>query len=123
MADYIDLDTPLELIVARGDCFSKQITTLRELLDVNKIPYAAADVRPVGLLEQVEWERDTALAQLAEIGKSFGERMDDVRPVVRCSDCKWTEIDGTGAIYCKKWDRWEMPPNGFCWLGRKREES
>lgn len=27
------------------------------------------------------------------------------------------------AIYCEKWDRWEMPPDGFCWLGKKREES
>lgn len=48
----------------------------------------------------------------------------DVRPVVYCKDCKWTETDGMEdpAIYCKKWDRWEMPPDGFCWLGKKREE-
>ena len=39
------------------------------------------DVRPATLLEQVEWERDTALTQLAEIGKGLGEKMDDVRQV------------------------------------------
>lgn len=49
----------------------------------------------------------------------------DVREVVLCRDCKWTKADGMEdpAIYCKKWDRWEMPPDGFCWLGEKREES
>lgn len=48
----------------------------------------------------------------------------DVRPVVLCKDCKWTETDGMEdpAIYCEKWDRWEMPPDGFCWLGKKRKE-
>ena len=47
MAEYIDLDTPLELYVDRGGFYSQKITTLRELLDTNKIPYTAADVRPV----------------------------------------------------------------------------
>jgi len=56
---------------------SMNLSECRKRLE--RIP--AADVRPVGLLEQVEWERDTALAQLAEIGKSLGEKMDDVRPV------------------------------------------
>lgn len=49
----------------------------------------------------------------------------DVRGVVLCRDCKWTKTDGMEdpAIYCEKWDRWEMPPDGFCWLGRKKEEN
>lgn len=49
----------------------------------------------------------------------------DVRPVVLCRDCKWTKTDGMDdpAIYCVQWDRWEAPPDGFCWLGEKREES
>ena len=47
MAEYIDLDTPLELYVDRGGFYRQQITTLRELLNTNKIPYTAADVRPV----------------------------------------------------------------------------
>ena len=47
----------------------------------------------------------------------------DVRPVVLCKDCKWTKTDGMEgpAIYCMQWDRWETPPDGFCWLGEKRE--
>ena len=47
----------------------------------------------------------------------------DVRPVVLCKDCKWTKTDGMEdpAIYCMQWERWETPPDGFCWLGEKRE--
>lgn len=29
-------------------------------------------------VDQIRWERDVALAQLSEIGKGFGERMDDI---------------------------------------------
>ena len=47
MAEYIDLDTPLELKVVRGSTYKPYTSTLRELLDVNHIPYTAADVRPV----------------------------------------------------------------------------
>ncbi|MBQ4187433.1 MAG: hypothetical protein II642_06085, partial [Firmicutes bacterium] len=35
----------------------------------------------------------------------------DVAEVVRCAECKHSKTDGMDdpAIYCKKWDRWEMP--------------
>ena len=48
---------------------------------------------------------------------------DEVRGVVRCRECKHTERDGTDdpAIYCKVWDRWEMPEDGFCYKGAKTE--
>ena len=47
MAEYIDIDTPLELKVVWGNTFKPYTSTLRELLDTNHIPYTAADVRPV----------------------------------------------------------------------------
>ncbi len=37
--------------------------------------------------------------------------------IVRCKDCKYTETDGYGVIYCQIWDRWEMPGEGFCFRG------
>jgi len=40
--------------------------------------------------------------------------------LVRCKDCKHTKDDGCGAIYCKKWDRWEMPEDYFCADGERR---
>ena len=45
----------------------------------------------------------------------------DVVPVVRCKDCRHTKTDGIDAIYCQKWDKWEMPPNAYCYLGEKRK--
>ena len=41
-----------------------------------------------GVHEQVRWERDIALEQLADYGLSLGERADVVK-VVRCKDCKY----------------------------------
>lgn len=36
---------------------------------------------PQGVVDQIKWERDTALSQLKEIGKGLGEKMDDVKPM------------------------------------------
>ena len=46
----------------------------------------------------------------------------DAVPVVRCGKCKHTETDGCEdpAIYCKKWDRWEMPPDFYCGYGERK---
>ena len=53
MAEYIDIDTPLELKVVWGQTYKPYTSTLRELLDVNSIPYTTADVRP---LVRGKWE-------------------------------------------------------------------
>lgn len=47
----------------------------------------------------------------------------DVVPVVRCKDCKHTKDDGCGAIYCKIWDRWEMPEDYFCANGKRKSDG
>ena len=47
MKDYIDLDTPLELSRVRGNVYEPYTSTVRELLDVNHIPYEIANVRSV----------------------------------------------------------------------------
>ena len=47
MAEYIDLDTPLEVYRYYGSKYEPISTTLRELLDFNKMPYTVADVQPV----------------------------------------------------------------------------
>lgn len=33
---------------------------------------------PQGVVDQIRWERDTALSQLKEIGKGLGSKMDDI---------------------------------------------
>lgn len=42
--------------------------------------------------------------------------------VVRCKDCKHSKTDGMDdpAIYCKKWDRWEMPSDFYCADGERK---
>lgn len=42
--------------------------------------------------------------------------------IVHCKDCKHTDTDGCGAIYCEKWDRWEMPKDFFCGYGERKEQ-
>lgn len=49
----------------------------------------------------------------------------DAVEVCRCGQCRFTQTDEMDdpAIYCEKWDRWEMPPDGFCSWGLRREEE
>lgn len=47
----------------------------------------------ISAIDQIRWERDTAIEQLSEIGKGLGERMDDVEKVVRCKDCKFASYE------------------------------
>ena len=79
MAEYIDLDTPLEAYRLRGNQRDPISTTLRELLDFNKIPYVAADVAPV---RHGRWER-----------KEDPYGFFDTIPVCSVCDCttKWRE--------------------------------
>lgn len=62
-------------------------------------------------LPTVEWARKTV----------HGISTIDAVPVVRCKDCKHTGTDGLGAIYCEKWDRWEMPEDFFCYYGKRKD--
>jgi hypothetical protein len=48
----------------------------------------AADVVSKAAYDQVAWERHLAEVQLKSIGKSLGEKMDDVHYIVRCKDCR-----------------------------------
>ena len=59
--------------------------------------------------------------------RSYAEERDidetptvDAVPVVRCRECKHTKDDGCGAIYCKIWDKWEMPEDFYCADGERR---
>ena len=79
----------------------------------------AVDAVDRAVYEQVAWERDTALAQLSDIGKGLGEKMDDVAKVVRCPKCVHSDHNGT---YCKL-DKNEVHPSYFCGRGQRREDG
>ena len=82
----------------------------------------AVDAVSRGVVEQIMWDRDIAMEQLKEHGIPFGGIAPDVVSVVRCKDCKHTLIDGETAIYCEKWDRWEVPEDFFCGYGKRRND-
>lgn len=101
MAEYIDLDTPLEIYVDRGGFYRQQITTLRELLDVNHLRYEIADVRPVVLCRDCDCWNDWDSAGRESLGNYV------------CSCAYWTVEDG--AVFYTR-------PTDFCSYGERREE-
>lgn len=100
---------------------------------VTRVP--AADAVARSAYSQVVWERDTALSQLAEIGKGLGEKMDDVPTVVFCRECEnynpeghydrgydtcfMTVIRKDGAVISGSQF---MPADGFCSFGKRRSD-
>jgi len=98
--------------------WSEDLISVSNALDtVRSIP--AVDAVDRAVYEQVAWERDTALAQLSDIGKGLGEKMDDVAKVVRCPKCVHSDHNGT---YCKL-DKNEVHPSYFCGRGQRREDG
>lgn len=48
----------------------------------------------------------------------------DVRPVVLCRDCRYSEKGDKDFLYCNTWDAWNVPTDGFCSFGeRDKTES
>ena len=45
------------------------------------------------------------------------------KKLVHCKECKHIDTDGCGAIYCEKWDRWEMPEDFFCSYGERKDNG
>ena len=74
--------------------------------------------------QQTIWERDVALAQLNEIGKGFGEEMDDVATVIRCKDCKYAEYDEDlpNQYYCPNFESM-VQSYFYCWWGKRRKDA
>ncbi len=87
MAEYIDREEIKEWIAdwLRNDKYwhpysrGKNIPTAEVFDMLSLIP--AADVVSKAAYDQVAWERHLAEVQLKSIGKSLGEKMDDVQPV------------------------------------------
>lgn len=85
MAEYIERGAVLNILASKNapwDGYQK----------VSELP--AADVVSKAAYDQVAWERHLAEVQLKSIGKSLGEKMDDVQPMKHgrwsgyfCSNC------------------------------------
>ena len=127
----IDADSLHELIDGGFDLdFDEVPETKRELLRmVDEQP--TIDAVPRKAFDGILWENDVMKKQLADIGKSFGEKMDDVFKVVLCKDCRWWNPHGkeTPASIpalgeCQFKDRnfgtacWE-----FCFWGERKDDE
>lgn len=121
MAKYIDADRLIRRLENRTyRAKGKFIEMINE--------QEAADVVSRGVLEQVMWERDLAISQLEEIGKGFGEKMDDV---VKVRHGRWIENETSYADHptkqtcnCSICGRASTRPLGdWCrWCGAKMDE-
>lgn len=91
--------------------------------DIEKAPIV--DAIPRGVLDQVMWERDTAIEQLNSYGVSFGEKADVVK-VVRCGDCRYKVFDSiNGEYWCKHpfGPSGEIYATGFCNFGDRETDD
>lgn len=80
-----------------------------------------AGVVSVGVLQQVIWERDTAIEQLEDYGVGLGEVADLVK-VVRCKDCKHCDTDIFKRTVCNRtFMMVETSPTNFCSYGDRGE--
>ena len=85
------------------------------------------DAVPREAYEQVKWERDQAMEQLAEHRIPFGGIAPDVVEVVRCKGCKhydnsegiqWCHLNSK--FYPGGTDWHSFPEDGFCSYGERR---
>lgn len=93
--------------------------------DIAKQP--TVDAVPVGAYEQTRWERDMAISQLEEIGKSLFEKMDNVATVVRCKECRFSVVNENierKPLICGKTKMCgETTPDWFCAAGKRSEDD
>jgi hypothetical protein len=103
-------------------------------LDYKAVPVGAIEAAPTidavspGVLEQYKWERDTAIAQLEELGIGFGQKKPDMVEVGRCTDCRHRGIVSEGPMCYTEdsydedygYDYWDVDKTvdeGFCHCG------
>ena len=97
---------------------------------VAKLP--AIDAVSRGLYEQIKYERDIAMEQLAEHGIAFGDKSPDVVSVCRCKDCEYfAESKGKDSGKSCGYGRcefvsgiiWLVCADDFCSSALRREED
>lgn len=78
MSDYVNREEMLKRFDrrAKSTVGDKRVGVDSIRVFIENIP--ASDVVSREEYEQVRWERDVAIEQLSQIGKSFGEKMDDI---------------------------------------------
>ena len=82
------------------------------------------DAVPVKGVEQLKWERDTAIQQLEEHGIPFCGKAEDVVRVVRCKDCKFYSrcTDHQGICTNRYMDGF-IVPDWYCADGERKDDE
>ena len=88
MGKYIEAEKLKEIFNAKGDMAVGTPKTVfyNAAKIVDTLP--GADVVSMGVHQQVCWERDVAVEQLAEYGVGFGEKKKELVQVIRCGECR-----------------------------------
>lgn len=88
MADLIDRQAArkklLGEVVAKYPC-SFYVGLSAAAAELDKLP--AVDAVSRGVYDQIKWERDVAIEQLAELGIGFGAKVPDMVEVGACEGC------------------------------------
>lgn len=118
----IDADTLISVTAEDeyGDSEQRTMTIGDLLKDCINGDIPIVDAVPVKVIEQIKWERDTAIQQLEEHGIPFCGKA-DVVSVVRCKDCKYYDEKDHNCLDEMAYARCWMPMD-FCSFGERREE-
>lgn len=123
MAEYIKREDVICAIKSLPDCPNGYSDAYDKAVIIGVIEdLPTADVVSSSLFDQIDWERTVAISQLAEIGKSLGEQMDDV---VKRKKGKWRTTNAFPHwLYCDQCHKRLVPnvnwieeyniPTNFC---------
>lgn len=126
----IDADALKKEIAKRTPHFAQRIEFTPCFDAIRNAP--AVDAVPVKSIEQLKWERDTAIRQLEEHGIPFCGKA-DVVAVVRCKECKHKpKYDGPNRVVfpdevcpCQCYDdyyNWMPSDDWYCADGERSEK-
>ena len=120
MSDLIDRQKAITAICEDGTWLERQGCTEITMCERKQRDADILSELPTidSVIDQIRWERDTAIEQLAEIGKGLGERMDDVVKVVRCKDCKYYNYIGI----CNE-TSWAVTEDSYCCWAERRQDA
>lgn len=91
-----------------------------DLDTVNEVKIRGRKFVPVKSIEQLKWERDTAIQQLGEHGIPFCGKAEDVVTVVRCKDCKhYSRCTDHQGICTNRYMDGFILPDWFCADGER----
>ena len=118
MDDLISRQAAIEAITAQSGVVDKSVA--KRVL--SQLPPAQPNAVPRTAYAQAMYERDTAIKQLAEIGKGLGEKMDDAERIVRCKDCRKHNSETCPLVAYRGKAQGHEFDYQYCVFGKRKEE-